>query len=191
MEKVTTIIGENIAALRKAKNMTQQQLAERINYSNKAVSRWENGECLPNVETLTDICEIFGVEFEYLIKRHEEVKLGASVKANRIALTLLAIVTVFTIATVVFVYVKLLHAVNIWQIFVWGVPASAVTIFYFVNRWKVGKTAQIVSSSVSLWSILASLYLTFINQNVWSIFLVGIPVQIMIVLFGYVSKNGR
>ena len=191
MEKVTTIIGENIAALRKAKNMTQQQLAERINYSNKAVSRWENGECLPNVETLTEICELFGVEFEYLIKRHEEVKPGPSVRANKIALALLAIVTVFTIATVVFVYVKLFHAINIWQIFVWGVPASSIIIFYFVNRWKTGKTAQIVSSSVSLWSILASLYLTFITQNVWSIFLVGIPVQIMIVLFVYVSKGGR
>ena len=56
-ENVKEIIAANLVSLRKGSRLTQQQLAERLNYSDKAVSRWENAETLPDIETLCKICD--------------------------------------------------------------------------------------------------------------------------------------
>ena len=61
MEKKT--IGQFIAALRKASGMTQKQLSERLNVSDKAVSRWERDECAPDLSLIPVIAEIFGGDF--------------------------------------------------------------------------------------------------------------------------------
>ena len=66
MEKKT--IGTFIAALRKANGMTQQELADKLNISNKAVSRWERNECAPDISLIPAIAEIFGVTCDELLK---------------------------------------------------------------------------------------------------------------------------
>ena len=68
MENVKAIIAKNLVELRKSKRMTQQELAEKLNYSDKAISRWEHAETLPDIETLCKVCEIYGVKFEYLLQ---------------------------------------------------------------------------------------------------------------------------
>ncbi|MBQ6979721.1 MAG: helix-turn-helix transcriptional regulator [Clostridia bacterium] len=194
MENVTVIIGDNIAALRKANNLTQQQLADKIGYSNKAVSRWEKGECLPSVEILSTICEFFGVEFEYLIHKHENpVKIKkATVNANKIAITLLACLTVFTIATIVFVYVKLVHKINYWQAFSWAVPVSSLVVYELARRWSWNKIIRMITATVFLWTILTAIFLTVIDiVNVWPLYLIGIPVQIIFVLLFIMSKGDK
>ena len=67
MENIKEIIASNLASLRKERKFTQQELASKLNYSDKAVSRWEHAETLPDIETLCKICEIYGVKFEYLL----------------------------------------------------------------------------------------------------------------------------
>ena len=67
MENLRRTIAENLLALRRKHKMTQQDLAGKINYSDKAVSRWENGEVLPDVETLGKIAEIYGVPLSRLL----------------------------------------------------------------------------------------------------------------------------
>ena len=62
MENINQVVGNNIKTLRKANNMTQFELAEKLNYSNKAISRWESGEIVPDVATLNKICEIFCIQ---------------------------------------------------------------------------------------------------------------------------------
>ena len=59
--EVNEIIARNIAGLRKKKNWTQQDLADRLNYSDKAVSKWERGLSLPDAVTLYEIANLFGV----------------------------------------------------------------------------------------------------------------------------------
>lgn len=194
MENITIIIGENIAALRKANNLTQQQLADKINYSNKAVSRWEKGECLPNIETLSSLSDFFGVDFEYLIHRHEE---SAKIKKskpnpNKIAIGCLAFVTVFTIATVFFVYVKVVHNVDYWQAFIWGVPLSALILLELCRRWSSNKVVRYIMFTVFLWSLITAVFLTVLDTvNLWPIYLIGIPIQIIIVLLFFVSKSEK
>ena len=66
MEKKT--IGGFIAALRKARGMTQQEVADRLNVSNKAVSRWERDECAPDLSLIPAIAELFDVTCDELLK---------------------------------------------------------------------------------------------------------------------------
>lgn len=61
-------IGQFIAALRKANGMTQQDVADRLNVSNKAVSRWERDECAPDLSVIPALAEMFGVTCDELLR---------------------------------------------------------------------------------------------------------------------------
>ena len=60
-------VGRTIATLRQNRNMTQQQLAATLNVSHQAVSKWENGAALPDVQTLMDLTHLFGITMEQLL----------------------------------------------------------------------------------------------------------------------------
>ena len=68
MEEVKDIVAKNIHELRKKNNMTQLELAEKLNYSDKTVSKWEKGENSPDITVLVEIANIFGVSLDYLVK---------------------------------------------------------------------------------------------------------------------------
>ena len=59
MKDLKLVIAKNIAKLRVDSNMTQNELAQKLNYSDKAVSKWERGESLPDISVLVQIAEIF------------------------------------------------------------------------------------------------------------------------------------
>ncbi|MBQ8842263.1 MAG: helix-turn-helix transcriptional regulator [Ruminiclostridium sp.] len=63
-------IGKFIAECRKSKNMTQNQLAERLNTTNKSVSKWENGICLPDASLYEPLCDILGITINELFAGH-------------------------------------------------------------------------------------------------------------------------
>ena len=60
-------VGKTISTLRQNRNMTQQQLAATLNVSHQAVSKWENGAALPDVQTLMDLTRLFGITMEQLL----------------------------------------------------------------------------------------------------------------------------
>ena len=66
-EKIKARIGSNIASFRKAAGLTQAGLAEKLNYSDKAISKWERGESVPDVLTLMQLGQLFGVTMDALV----------------------------------------------------------------------------------------------------------------------------
>ncbi len=62
------MIGEQIKALRVARNMTQVQLAKRLHVSKQSVSNWENNNILPSIEQVIRLAEIFGCTTDYLLE---------------------------------------------------------------------------------------------------------------------------
>ena len=75
MNDIKSIVAKNISELRQSNNMTQLELAEKINYSDKAISKWERAESSPDISVLVDIAAVFGVTVDYLVKaEHTEVK---------------------------------------------------------------------------------------------------------------------
>ena len=75
------IIGRFIEKLRKEKNLTQRELADKLNVTDRAISNWENGRRLPDISLMKELCNIFNISIDELIygKRNKEENLEESV----------------------------------------------------------------------------------------------------------------
>ena len=65
-------IGKFITLKRKVKNLTQEQLAEQLNISNKTVSKWETGKCMPDYSVIKNLCEVLEITISELMDGEEE-----------------------------------------------------------------------------------------------------------------------
>lgn len=118
-------IGKYIAGKRKALGMTQKQLAEKLNMSDKSVSKWERGICLPDVSVYMELCEILGIsinEFlagedidaENVEKKSEDNIIQVakdSKKKQKNLKSILAVVTTFAVIMVLVLGVVFVHKV--------------------------------------------------------------------------------
>lgn len=194
MKDINLVIGNNIKELRKINKMTQNDLAEKLNYSNKAVSRWESGEVIPDVQTLNNICEVFEIPIENIFKEQlptEKVKKEYKFRmGNKMAITLLSVLLVWLIATVTYVYSRITFNDNLWQVFIWAIPLSCIIGIVFNSIWG-RKFFNFVLISILIWSTLTSIYLQFIEYNMWLIFIIGIPMQIGVFLWSNIHKHHK
>ena len=194
MENVKETIARNLAELRRAHNLTQSALAEKLNYSDKAISRWEHAETLPDIETLCRICEIYGVSFEYLLnkERTETVPATAPVKntARRVTICLIAICTVWLAALTLFTSVQALSSAGYnWLIFTWAVPLSLVVLPVCNLIWWRSRIFASISLSFILWTTILAIYLQLLVYNLWLLFVVGAPIQAIIILANNMPKK--
>lgn len=194
MNDYKKIIAYNIAELRKAVPLTQAELAERLNYSDKAVSKWERGESIPDVSVLKEIADVFGVTVDYLLEEVHPLNakmqsVPHQMKKNRLLVTMLSCSLVWFIATTVFVVLWL--TVNLpgkWLAFVYAVPISAVVMIVFNSIWGKGRL-NFPIISLLVWSLLACVYLTIGNYDDWPLFLLGIPAQAIILLWSGIKAR--
>lgn len=182
------IIAKNLVKLREANRLTQAELAEQLNYTDKAISKWERGESLPDVLTLKKVATILGTDVNFILSPHDEEEFLAKKKSlfkiqNRIAICALAVTVVWLIATLVFVYYKIYEQIDLWQSFIAAVPASCLVLFIFIQRWYAHqKTFSFITLSLFMWSLIAFVYLSSLSLNMWALFFVGVPVQVIFIL---------
>ncbi|MBQ2876062.1 MAG: helix-turn-helix transcriptional regulator [Clostridia bacterium] len=190
MQDVRKNIAENIALLRTEAGMTQASLAEILNYTDKAVSKWERGEAVPDIVTIKQIADYFGVSVDYLLRRDhkedlkEREQLVAARKKNRRLITLICGLSVFVLATVAFAILILasVTAPPPWICFVYAVPISSIVVLVLNSVWGA-RWLNFIIVSVLVWSVLSSVYftlLTVISFNMWEIFIVGASAQLVI-----------
>ncbi len=74
MEDLKQIIAANMTELRKEMNITQAELADQLGYTDKAVSKWERAESIPDVITLKQLADLFGVTLNYLVEANHPKK---------------------------------------------------------------------------------------------------------------------
>ena len=195
-ENVKEIIAKNLSTLRKERKLTQQQLAERLNYSDKAVSRWENAETLPDIETLCKICDIYGVRFEYLLQKEQPKKNPYVVKdslTSRILITFIIVCSFWIAATLTYTYVNVIFGVRVWTIFMWAVPLSVVVCEVCNAVFFKNKVFGCVLISIISWTTILALYLQTLKYNTWMLFIMGVPLQaviILITIFRYKNPDG-
>ena len=193
MEELKKIVAQNIAELRKNAGLTQLQLAEKLNYSDKAVSKWESGASIPDVAVLLSIANLFGVTVDYLLSEDHKIPVKEIVKETmmgrrNLVITLLSVALVWLIATAVFVVLTILSFTKIaWLSFIYAIPVSAILLIIFNSIW--GKRRHnYVYISILMWSCLLSTYLTLLSLNLWLIFLIGIPGQVIVCLWAGMKK---
>ncbi len=193
MENIKEIIAHNLVCLRKDRKFTQQELASRLNYSDKAVSRWEHAETLPDIETLCRICEIYGVKFEYLLQREQPKKNNPNIikkdTPNKIIIMLIAALSVWIAAIVAYSYMNIILKDNAWTLFIWAIPLTCM-VFQLCNRYFFKNVLfKYILSSLINWTLILSVYLQLISYNIWMLFIVGIPIQIIIVLLAILKMS--
>lgn len=202
------IIAYNITYLRKRQGLSQLELAKKLQYSNKNISKWEKGETTPSVFTLKRLAEIFNVTVDDLIsipldsaelnsdgddvassaendngKKGDDVKvilgLPMSIKVLYLLMTE-AILLVGGFIAVIVLGILDVTSFNKWLILLYVLPAMALAVFVFIICVK--KRVDIISLSVFGWLLTLCFYFSFINvKNIRLIFLLMLAIQLLIV----------
>lgn len=202
MDKLKQVIAKNIISLRQSAGMTQLELAEKINYSDKAVSKWERGESLPDIAVLKSIADLFCVSLDWLVEEEhtvsevneDELSRAKRRHNNRVAITAMSVFLVWLVATAVFVILFSVPAITRmhWLAFVYAVPVSAIVWLVFNSVWfSVRRNFPIVS--LLMWSVIAALYinLKLCGIGIWQLFLIGIPGQIIILTWSAIRFKNK
>src|SRR5574344_850723 len=191
------IISKNIVGLRKKAKMTQQDLAEKLYYSDKAVSKWERGESLQDAEMLANIAKLFNVDVNYLFTDHDYKELSNDENASLLkrertfkiifALTIASIVLVlFEIIIASFIpYLDNSHYLVGAILFVIPFIESIVLIVSLIIGRK--RYARLLLSLI-LWSFVIAFYYFFLNLHLVILYALGVVVQIAIVVFPRIGE---
>lgn len=186
MKDIRMIIANNISALRAEEGMTQLKLAEALNYTDKAVSKWERGEALPDVVVLKAIADYFGVTVDYLLtEEHKEEPTTRAVarqrRKNRVVISLISVLLVWFVATLVFaVFTVVGSPIPPYLAYIYALPVSLILILIFNCVWgKRGYNYLIVS--LLMWTSVLATYLTTLSfsLNLWIMFIAAAPMQLI------------
>ena len=191
MKDIKNIIAENLISLRKQHKFTQNELAEKLNYSDNTISRWEKAEITPSVETLVQISEVYEVPLESLLRENiiEEVsETNRAMKMKKLSTILLGVSVVWFFAVIAYIYMDTFFNYNGWTIFVWSVPLSCLVLLGF-NKYVNSRAYSFVFSTILIWSLITSLYLQFLEYNLFLIYFIGIPVQLSITIYTFVRPK--
>lgn len=192
MSDLKKIIAENITRLRKSENLTQAELAESLNYSDKAISKWERAEALPDISIIKQIADMFGVTADYLLIHHEneDIRTKDSLKANinKLYLSLLSASPIWILATIAFAITSIFARKSVWYVFYISVPLTAL-IFLIFNSLFGNKRKNYLIVSIFIWTLFIALYFTFFKFNLWQIFILGVPAQLVIIFWSKLRKN--
>lgn len=208
-ETLKRIIANNIATIRKDAGLTQAELAERLNYSDKAVSKWERGESLPDVVTLVKLARACGASVGKLITLTDEgAERGPEAPAApdtapdpstarpRLGYTKrvvagLVTVLVWFLAVLAFVILSEFRLPGSWLGFLAAVPANAVVLLSLFSAWRHYRWNQVIIS-VMMWGTLLTVFVTlwlYADLRIPRLFLLGLPGQLAIYLWFRLYKK--
>ena len=207
MEDWKRIVAANLAELRKSHHLTQLQLAEQLHYSDKAVSKWERGESLPDLAVMKQLADYYGTTIDDLMltpevraekeaaaKQQTDVKpepdpeseqiIARLKKSNHLIIAGMAAVLVWLIASLIFVVLDTVVPQLEYTsfLFIYAAPITAVVCLVFNSIW-FNRRWNFVIISFLVWSVLGALFLTFYQYRIWKLFLIGIPAQLIILLW--------
>ncbi len=203
-EEIAEIVANNLVSLRKDRGLTQGELAEKFNYSDKSISKWEHGELVPDLATLQNLADFYGVTIDYFThKPTEDTKLLYAkskddiILRNRIIVCCLWVLGVWTIASVACGGILILHQENtysFWMPFIWAIPVSFLVLMAYARRFKL--MAHLVAYRICFsWALLVAAYLEIglhiennLGWNLAFVFIIGIPLTFISLLMGRFSK---
>ncbi len=191
-------LAKNLILYRKANNLTQLDLAQKLNYSDKAVSKWERGESVPDLYILKMLADFYGVTIDALISepKNEVLPKGHGKNVKRTAILLCSTGLVWLVAVLSYAMINLFvpSITHTWLSFFYALPINFILLLVFTAVWK--KTwLNTLAISFLIWTILLAVYLTLLctlitpPKTLWMIFLIGIPLQLLTLFFFMYRKS--
>ena len=193
-------LAKNLVYYRKESGLTQLELAEEFNYSDKSVSKWERGEGFPDVFVLKSLADFYGITVDdlYSTERKKIVTQNHSL-SKQIYIKLLSIITGWTVTLTVFFFLNAFlknTAFKPWLLFIYGALMTGILllIFDFVYRHRF---LRMIDTSIIIWVGALSIFLTLINVtnvnplNMALIFVVAIPLQVLEIVWFLYRTNRK
>ena len=210
-ESLRAVIAMNLSELRKGHGMTQQELAEKLNYTDKAISKWERGESVPDILVLKQIADMFGVTVDYLLcethskpvaedneeerrAKAEAAKRQQSIRARGFV-TGMSVLLVWMAAFVLFIVFDTVSANPLFQWFVFACAICASLILWLVmNSIWFNRRRNYLIISLLMWSFLILMFTTvwfLADRLLWLMFILGIPGQAIIIMWSRLKQSGN
>lgn len=206
MEELKDIIAHNLVTYRKNAGFTQQEIADKLNYSDKTVSKWERGEGMPDIAVLKAIADIYGVTVnDFLIMPTDKPPKPKTKerKVKRWLITLLSFGLVWFIATITMAIGLIINPSLPMAPYAYiiALPISMIVLVVFSSIW--GRIwMQALSVSALVWCVCVLIHVVLcpllnVAPNAWVIFLAGAALQLLVILwyllrfFVKKSKNGK
>lgn len=190
--EINRIIAKQLTYYRKTAGFTQAELAEKINYSDKSVSKWESGNGVPDVYTLVQLAQLYGVTVDAFLGGETPLQMKKRTKSLHALIMLLSSGIVWLVATCLFVAFQMVFPGNQWwMVFVYAVLVNAVVLFVYACIWKY-RILSFIALTLLIWVTLACIFLTayFASKwmgngvvGLWTVFLIGVPLQVLEVLW--------
>lgn len=178
-EQLRQLIAGNIAYYRKQNGDTQAELAEKLNYSDKSVSKWERGDGTPDVFILAKIASLYDITVQDLLR---EKKVPKS-RSKRILIHLLSVGLVWLVMTVLFCFARIFQVLpdDAWRVFIYGIPISGIVSVVFSGLWW-NRLMVNLSSALIIWGLGLSFVLSFQVESVTLLLVICAVVQVLLTL---------
>ena len=189
-------LAKNLIRYRKNAELTQAELAEKLNYSDKAVSKWERAESVPDLYVLKQIADFYGVTIDTLIGNPEtKIKPTYSKSKIRTIIAVCSTMLVWLVAICAFVFLNIIipSITHTWLSFIYAIPITCIVLLVFTSVWKKKITSAVIISLL-IWTVILAIYLSLYlllvapPPTLWLVFLIGIPLQILVVFWSIYRK---
>ena len=194
--KIEENIAKNLIELRKEHNLTQAEMAQKIGYSDKTISRWENHSSVPDIVSLKKIATYFNIKVDDLLDENAAIKANNEVikqrkedYVNSIAMLCLGVLTIWLAAVIIYVYQQVAFQRKFWQVWIWAIPFSSLIIYRHNIHNKNIRLLNTFLLSIVAWGLCAGAYFQFIEYNIWQLFFLPIPLQAMIIIYTLFMKK--
>ena len=193
------LLAKNLVYYRKASGLTQLELAEKFNYSDKSISKWERGEGFPDVFVLKSLADFYGITVDdFYLEEHKKIAVKHSQKRKQIYIRLLSIAIAVLVTFITFFMLNTLLPKDIafkpWLVFLYGLMAVSITwlVWEFIYH---NRLMRMFATSAVIWTSSIAIYFTFfviMSLNLYLIFIVAIPLQILeIIWFLFRNKKNK
>ena len=195
--KQQELLAKNLVYYRKASGLTQLELAEKFNYSDKSISKWERGEGFPDVFVLKSLADFYGITVDdFYLEEHKKITVKQTQKRKQIYIRLLSLGICWLVVVATFFFLHtLLKDTNFqpWLVFIYGTFISSIilVVWEFVYHQKF---KRMLATSALIWTGALSIYLTLLLMldNYPLIFLIAVPLQALeIIWFLYKNKKNK
>lgn len=194
MQDLKFITASNIINLRTKAGMTQSELAAKLSYSDKSVSKWERAESVPDAYVLKNMSEIFGVTVDYLLSEHDQWEAPRKkTLLDKYQIDVIISVTLMGIATLaLLIYVVFWLAGDLQPIiFVYATAVMLITLLVLQSVFKNGQHNYIIIAFL-LFAVISSLYFTFrefLHVDFWQLFILLAPGWLIIYLTSRIKRG--
>ena len=195
------LLAKNLAYYRKASGLTQLELADKFNYSDKSVSKWERGEGFPDIFVLKSLADFYGITVDdFYQSEHKAVKVSQNKKRKQTYLKLLSIGINWLVTILTFFLLNTLLSrfapeatFEPWLTFIYGTLTTGIILlvweFIYHNRFL-----RMIAASIIIWTAALSLFLTFLvvmKLALPLLFVVAIPLEVLEIIWYLFRRNKK